>query len=287
METFRKRDVPFESFLYGFILHRLRRGRSLERGQDDRAEMRFMIHGFETNPVHGARRRTNAATGITIRVRGCLLTALIGLHLIAAYSVAGYSVAGAAERIFSIVPLESRVVLLLNREGVLSLLAHAHVMVATDISGSIRYDDERIENSSLRLSIPVRGLRVDLPEDRKRLKLGGELSKGDLREIRSIMLSPRVLDAARFPTVEITSLGIRGTLGKLHLALKWRIRGVERILNATAEVTISGDTLRAKGEMDLFQTNFGITPYSTLLGAIAVEDRIRIKFELVARAATP
>ncbi|MEE8436225.1 MAG: YceI family protein [bacterium] len=231
--------------------------------------------------------RTTAATGITIRVRGYLLTAVIGLQLTVAYFVAAYSVAGAAERIFSIAPRESRMELLLYREGVFSLLAHDHVLVAAEISGTILYDNEHLEKSSLRLSIPVRGIRVDLPEDRKRLKLTGELSKGDLREIRSIMLSPRVLDAERFPTVEITSLAVGGTLGRLILDLKWRIRGVERVLSATAEVTVSGNVLRAKGEMDLFQTHFGIKPYSTLLGAIAVKDRIRIKFDLVARAVHP
>lgn len=219
-------------------------------------------------------------------VVGNVVTAFSVLTIsVIAFSVAGSSVAGAAERNFSIDPLESRVVLLLFREGMFSLLAHDHAMVATEISGTIRFDNEHSEKSSIRLSIPVRGIRVNPPEERKRLKLDGELSKEDVREIRDIMLSPRVLDAARFPTVEITSLATKGTPGKLILDLKWRIRGVERVLSATAEVTVSGTVLRARGEMDLIQTLFGIEPYSTLLGTIAVKDRIRIIFDLVAREA--
>ena len=230
--------------------------------------------------------RPTAATIIPIRVRRCLLTALIGLQLMAATSVAASFVADAAVRIFSIAPKESRVVLLVFRDGVFSLLAQDHAMVAAEIFGAFRYDDEHIEKSSIRLSIPVEGIRVDPPEERKRLKLaGGFIGKEEVREIRSTMLSPKVLDAARFPTVEITSLTVKGTPGGLTLDLQWRIRGVERVLQTTAEVTVSGNVLRAKGEMDLIQTHFGITPYSTLLGAIAVKDRIRIKFDLVARAA--
>ena len=231
--------------------------------------------------------RKTAAAGMTLRVRGSLLKVLIGLQLMVAYSVASSSVANAAERIFSIVPRESRVILFLARKGFFSLLAHDHVMVVREISGTIRYDDERIEKSSIQLNIPVKGLLVDPLVERQRLQLTGELSKGEIQEIRSIMLSPRVLDAERFPTVEITSLAVRGTPGKLTLDLKWRIRGVERVLSATAEVTVSGNILRAKGEISLLQTHFGILPYSTLLGTIAVEDRIRIKFDLVARAAGP
>ena len=222
--------------------------------------------------------RTAATIGHTTRVRRCLLAALFGLQMVAASSVSG-----AVERIFSIAPKESRVVLVVFREGVLSLLAHDHAMVAADMSGAIRYDDEQIDKSSIRLSFPVRSIQVDLPEERKRLKFTGKLTKGDLQEIREIMLSPRVLDAAQFPTVEITSLAVRGALERLTLELKWRIRGVEQVLKTTAVVTVSGNVLRAKGEMDLFQTKFGIKPYSTLLGAIAVKDRILIKFDLVAR----
>lgn len=249
--------------------------------------------------------RKTPTTGFTFRVRKCLLPAFLGPRLRAAnygvgyilvacsvvacfavaFSVAGSSPAGAAERNFSIAPLESRVVLLVFRDGLFSLLAHDHAMVITEISGTIRFDNEHVEKSSIRLSIPVKGIRVDPPEERQRLKLGGELSKEDILEIRDIMLSPRVLDAARFPTIEITSLAIKGTPGKLILDLQWRLRGVERVLSATAEVTVSGTVLRARGEMDLIQTHFGIKPYSTLLGTIAVKDRIRIKFDLVAREA--
>lgn len=229
--------------------------------------------------------KTNAATGFPIRAWRALLKALIGLQVMGAiYGVKSFPVAEALERKFSIVPMESRVVLLVARDGLLAILAHDHAMVAAEISGVIQFNIERPEKSSLRFSIPVKGIQVDPPAERKRLKLGGELSKGDVREIREIMLSPRVLDAARFPTVEITSIAVSGTLGKLTLKLKMRIRGVERVLSATARVTVIGDVLRARGEFSFLQTNFGIKPYSTLLGAIAVEDKIRIKFDVVARA---
>lgn len=212
-------------------------------------------------------------------VVGCFLVAFS----VVGVSVDGFPVAGAAERNFSIAPLESRVVLLLFRDGLFSLLSHDHALVATNISGEIRFDEEHSEKSSIRLSIPVRDIRVDPPEERQRLELDGELSKEDVEEIRGIMLSPRVLDAARFPTVEITTLAAKGTPGKLILELKLRVRGVERVLSATAEVTVSGTVLRARGEMELIQSQFGIEPYTALLGTIAVKDRIRIIFDLVAR----
>ena len=47
----------------------------------------------------------------------------------------------------------------------------------------------------------------------------------------------------------------------------------------------AGDTVVASGELALRQSELGITPYSAMLGALQVQDEMRVKFRLVARAA--
>jgi len=45
-----------------------------------------------------------------------------------------------------------------------------------------------------------------------------------------------------------------------------------------------GDTIIASGELALRQSELGITPYSAMLGALQVQDEMRVQFRLVGRA---
>jgi hypothetical protein len=49
-------------------------------------------------------------------------------------------------------------------------------------------------------------------------------------------------------------------------------------------ITVSGDTLRARGRFSVKQRDFGIDPYSTALGTVQVADEITFDFEAVAVA---
>ena len=42
--------------------------------------------------------------------------------------------------------------------------------------------------------------------------------------------------------------------------------------------------LRVKGQFDIKQTDFGITPLNVALGALLVQDTLKIKFDLFALA---
>jgi hypothetical protein len=41
--------------------------------------------------------------------------------------------------------------------------------------------------------------------------------------------------------------------------------------------------VRISGEMPLRQSDLGLTPFSAMLGALQVEDEMRVKFRIVAR----
>ena len=43
--------------------------------------------------------------------------------------------------------------------------------------------------------------------------------------------------------------------------------------------------LTASGELPIKQTDLGLTPFSALLGALAVQDELRVRFRFVAHAA--
>jgi hypothetical protein len=47
------------------------------------------------------------------------------------------------------------------------------------------------------------------------------------------------------------------------------------------QIDVTEHSLRVRGRFALNQTNFGMTPFSLLGGALAVQDQVDIAFELV------
>ncbi len=190
---------------------------------------------------------------------------------------------GAEVRAYTIDPRASKLRLQLFRTGVFSLLAHDHVLLAESIAGRVLLDTQDLSRSSMQLSVPVTSLRVDPLEERLTLGLDGELDEEDRAEIREAMLSAEQLDAPRFPRVVATLDSLTGDLPEVVLAVRLRIRGTERVIQVPVRVTASDTELRASGEISLLQSQFGIEPYSALLGTLAVDDRVLVDFELIAR----
>jgi hypothetical protein len=108
------------------------------------------------------------------------------------------------------------------------------------------------------------------------------------------MLHARQLFAERFPEIraQLVALAPRGggragarvALGwDARLRLEVRGRTIERHFPARWE--LDGDELRAELLGELRFTDFGIEPYSALLGAIRNADLFHLYVELVARRA--
>ncbi len=188
---------------------------------------------------------------------------------------------------YTIDPQAGSLQLLVQRAGVLAVLAHDHVLVAEGYAGRIVLDTTALAGASLQISVPVAALRVDPPQARAELGLAGELDDDDRREIRDNLLAPQQLDAGQFPRVIATLEGISGVLPDVTLALRVRIKQTEQVLTVPARVEATPRRLEASGAFDLLQSAFGIEAYSALLGAIAVEDRVRVRFRIVALAERP
>jgi polyisoprenoid-binding protein YceI len=80
---------------------------------------------------------------------------------------------------------------------------------------------------------------------------------------------------------------VAGKLPELRLQVRVHIREREQVLTVPVTLTESSEMLTVQGEVTLLQSDFGIAPYVALFGAIAVQDGVRVKFELIARLARP
>ena len=71
--------------------------------------------------------------------------------------------------------------------------------------------------------------------------------------------------------------------GASRLNVSVTLHGVVRSLQVPVEIEKSADEIGVSGRLTLTQSEFGITPFSILGGAIAVQDAVNVRFHIRAR----
>jgi len=201
---------------------------------------------------------------------------------------------------------QSCFVVVTHPDGVAASLAHPHVVVAVEPRTELDFDPAHPEATRFSFEVPVLALEVDAPETRAalapKLREAGaldeplkEISASTQAKIRRDMLDAGQLFAERYPEIRatLTSFTPRGAAtaagvleGSAKVKIELRGMAVER--DFPARITVTPGELRAHIVGELAFTDFGIKPYSALLGAIRNADRFHLFVEVVAApAATP
>jgi hypothetical protein len=98
------------------------------------------------------------------------------------------------------------------------------------------------------------------------------------------MLSPAVLDAAEFPEITVRSEAKVDTQAVLEAIVALKVAGHESTLTVPFTLTSAEGRLTAAGSFTLRQSAVGLVPLSVFLGALRVQDEMRVKFKFVATA---
>ena len=193
-------------------------------------------------------------------------------------------IAGARAEVYEIDPAQSVARILVYSAGPLAKLGHNHVVSASQMSGEIDYRPDAPDESKFVLRLPVTGLIVDDPS--QRAAAGRDFSampdEDAIQGTRDNMLSPKVLDATRFPEIELRSVGVEGALPELRTQVSIEIHGVRRQMLLPVQVQLTQAQLLITGSFEFKQSTFGIRPLKILLGAIAVQDELSVQYHLVA-----
>jgi polyisoprenoid-binding protein YceI len=88
----------------------------------------------------------------------------------------------------------------------------------------------------------------------------------------------RVLDAGRFPQIRFHASDIGGVEGGYRLAGMLEIHGVTRECEIGLRVEDLGEAWRLTCEAAVRQSDFGIKPYSMLMGSMKVVDTVTVSF---------
>jgi hypothetical protein len=185
--------------------------------------------------------------------------------------------------VYEVDPQASDVHVLVFRGGTLARLGHNHVMSSKTLSGRA-WLHPTFARSGFELSFPVNELIVDDPQARQAAgtDFPPQIPQADKDGTRKNMLRQEVLDGARYPTIALRAARVAGSLEAPSIAARITIKDVSRDIDVPVRVTVDGKRLTAAGEFDIKQTDFGIKPFSVALGALEVQDRLHIKFNVVA-----
>lgn len=184
--------------------------------------------------------------------------------------------------LYTIDPAASRVHVLVYRSGPMARLGHNHVMTLQALSGRVWVHPQLLSRSGFELKFPIDEIVVD--EREARVAAGSDfppdIPEKDKAGTRTNLLRAEVLDAAKYPTIELASTRIAGALPQLQVTAAITLKGARREVQVPTAVTLEANHLRAQGEFTLRQSDFGITPFSVAMGAVQVQDELRVRFDL-------
>ena len=187
---------------------------------------------------------------------------------------------------YSVDPQESSLRILVYRGGTMARLGHNHVISSADLQGHI-WRGATAESSGFEIEVPVNTLIVDdnaaRAEEREDFPLN--VSEDAKAGTKANMLRPTLLDGERYPEISIRATRITGSTASPDVVASMRIKDQTREIRLPVTLTETDSALAIQGSFEIRQSDFGITPLSIAMGALTVQDTVKIKFRLVAKAA--
>jgi polyisoprenoid-binding protein YceI len=186
---------------------------------------------------------------------------------------------------FMVDPEASEIRLLVYRTGPLARFGHNHVTTGR-VRGEIRAGVGAVA-SGFRLEVPVESFVVDPPAARVEEgdEFATEVSEQARQGTRENMLGKDVLDAASHPLIQIDSLALVGPRWNPTVLARVTLHGATRDVRFPAAVIQQEDLLTVVANLRVRQSDFGVTPFTTLGAGLQVRDIIDIRIRLIARRA--
>lgn len=180
---------------------------------------------------------------------------------------------------YKLVPKESTFTVQAFAEGLFSAFGHDPVIAVRRFDGTAEFTPDTFEKAALHLSI-----------DASSLVVANEVKEKDRLEVENTMRRD-VLDVQNYPEIKFDSTNVALTrLGpnryRARLIGELTLHGVtQKNVWITAEVTLSAEVLRAKGEYQLRQTDYKIKPVSVAGGTLKIKNELKCAFDICAKPA--
>ena len=201
---------------------------------------------------------------------------------------------------YDIVASESLLTIRVYRAGALASAGHDHLIALHALTGTV-YVPADVMRTSFEVRIPVAEFTVDEPALRAQEHspdFPPEVPDTAREGTRRNMLGEALLDAEHNPQIVLRAVrlesagapapGSGGEAGgetRVLARVQTTVRGQLRAISVPVRYQFAAGALIVSGEAALKQSELGLTPFSALLGALQVQDEMRVRFRIVARAA--
>ncbi len=166
-------------------------------------------------------------------------------------------------------------------------LGHEHAASGKLKSGRLHFDQPDSSGSFGTLVFDMTTFEADSDASRAYIGLAGKTDDDTRKKVNENMLGKEVLDVASFPTAtfdakRVTKLEEKSKRGlpKYKFEGDFTLHGVTKPIEFTADVEEVKGWQHLRGGFAILQSNFGMKPYSTMLGAVGVADRLAIYGDL-------
>ena len=160
-----------------------------------------------------------------------------------------------------------------GKGGLFSFAGHEHEVVAPATEGRIALDRGDITKSTVRLVFDATAMKVT----------GKGEPAEDVPEVQRVMMSDRVLDPQRYPTITFESRMIsRASASSIRIAGDLTLHGTTKRVDVPVELRLEADRLTAQGKVNIRQSDFGIRPVTAAGGSVRVKDDVTVTFAISA-----
>ena len=178
----------------------------------------------------------------------------------------------------------SRVYIFVGKVG----LGHEHAVVGRLQSGKLSLANRPSDSKYWgKIVFDMTSFDADTPEARKFLKLEGTTDDSTRKQVNENMLGKDVLDVRKYPTAEfaVTDVVMTGNKSKrglpeVLLRGEFTLHGTSKPIEVKAEMEEVQGWRRIRGAFAIRQSEYGIKPFSKLLGTIGVTDVLEIYGDL-------
>jgi hypothetical protein len=170
---------------------------------------------------------------------------------------------------------------LLYPDGPLRRFGHHHVISHHDISGVVMVAPNPLE-STIMLELAVADFVVDDPDLRA---LEGEDFEKEIPQdardgTRENMLGEKLLHGEQFPTIQIQSTAIEGSMPEVNIATTVTVKETEQSVTFPANIELTDNSFVARGQLEITHGELGLSPFTAAGGALAVRDLMVFKYEI-------
>ncbi len=166
-------------------------------------------------------------------------------------------------------------------DGPLRRFGHHHVISHHGISGIVVVAPNPLE-STIMLELTVADFEVDDPALRglEGEDFDGEISQKDIDGTRANMLGEKLLHAAQFPTIQIQSRAIDGSMPDVNIVTTVIVTGMEHTVIFPASIEFTDDSFVVSGQLEITHREIGLSPFTAAGGALSVRDLLVLKYEI-------